>query len=248
MVSSSDDAKTAGSVEPQRLFTLPPGATEVLLVRHGSTIGMDAGGTFPVNEDGDGDPPLSEDGEHQARLVGERLAHEPVTRLFVTTLQRTWQTAARFVELSGLEPERVADLREIHLGDWDAGEYRVRIANRDPTIMRSFEQQRWDVIPGAEMDELFAERVRRGFDHVVAETGPDAVAVAVVHGGVIAELCRQATNSDGFAFLGADNTSINRLVVFADGRLRLRGYNDTAHLDGLRQRHWTAGFASEPIT
>lgn len=247
-MSSSDDAKTAGSVEPQRLFTPPPGATEVLLVRHGSTVGVDAGGVFPVNDEGDGDPPLSDDGEQQARLVGERLAHEPVARLFVTTLQRTTQTAARFVELTGLRAETVRDLREIHLGDWDAGEYRVRIANRDPTIMRSFEEQRWDVIPGAEEDERFAERVRRGFDHVAGATGPDALGVAVVHGGVIAEMCRQATGSEPFAFLGADNTSINRFVVFADGRVRLRGYNDTGHLDGLRQRHWTAGFASEPIT
>ena len=248
MVSSDDDATTSGSFEPQRLFTLPAGATEVLLVRHGSTIGLDAGGVFPVNAEGDGDPPLSDDGEQQARLVGERLAHEPIARLFVTTLRRTSQTAARLVELTGLEPETMHDLREIHLGDWDAGEYRVRIANRDPVIMRSFEEQRWDVIPGAEKDELFAERVRRGFDHVVAQTGPDRLGAAVVHGGVIAEMCRQATGSTGFAFLGADNTSINRFVVFADGRLRLRGYNDTGHLDGLRQRNWTAGFASDPIT
>jgi probable phosphoglycerate mutase len=247
-VSPKDDVQTTRAVDPQRLFTLPAGATEVLLVRHGSTTGIDAGGTFPVNADGDGDPPLSEDGERQAHLVGERLAHEPLSRLFVTTLQRTHQTAERLVELTGLTPEVVADLREIHLGDWDAGEYRVRIADRDPTIMRSFREGRWDIIPGAEKDELFAERVRRGFDHVVAEAGPDATVAAVVHGGVIAEMCRQATGSEAFAFLGADNTSVNRFVVFPDGRLRLRSYNDTGHLDGLRERNWPAGFASEPIT
>ena len=235
------------AVDPQRLFTLPSGATEVLLVRHGSTIGLDAGQTFPVNADGDGDPPLSEDGEIQATMVGERLAHEPLSKLFVTTLQRTHQTVARLAELTGLTPEVVADLREIHLGDWDAGEYRVRIANRDGTIMRSFLEQRWDIIPGAEQDELFAERVRRGFDHVVAQAGPDATVAAVVHGGVIAEMCRQATGSEPFAFLGADNTSVNRFVVFPDGRVRLRSYNDTAHLDGLRARDWTAGFASQPL-
>jgi len=247
-VSTEDDAKAPRTVDAQRLFTLPPGATEVLLVRHGSTVGIDAGGTFPVNEDGDGDPPLSDDGEEQARLVGERLAHEPLSRLFVTTLQRTHQTAARLVELTGLQPEVVADLREIHLGDWDAGEYRVRIADRDPLIVRSFTEQRWDIIPGAEKDELFAERVRRGFDHVAAQAGPDTTVAAIVHGGVIAEMCRQATGSEAFAFLGADNTSVNRFVVFADGRVRLRGYNDTGHLDGLRDRNWVAGSASEPIT
>lgn len=247
-MSSEDDENTRRAVDPQRLFTLPTGATEVLLVRHGSTIGLPAGGSFPLNADGDGDPPLSEDGEIQATLVGERLAHEPLSKLFVTTLQRTHQTVARLAELTGLTPQVVADLREIHLGDWDAGEYRVRIANRDETIMRSFLEQRWDIIPGAERDEAFAERVRRGFDHVAAQAGPDATVAAVVHGGVIAEMCRQATGSEAFAFLGADNTSVNRFVVFPDGRVRLRGYNDTAHLDGLRARDWTAGFASQPIT
>lgn len=247
-MSTPDAEKTAPKVEPQRLFTLPAGATEVLLVRHGSTAGVDAGGAFPVNDDGDGDPPLSGDGQEQARLVGERLAHEPVARLFVTTLVRTHQTAARLVELTGIEPEVVADLREIHLGDWDAGEYRARIADRDPLIVRSFTEQRWDIIPGAEKDERFAERVRRGFDHVVAEAGPDTTVVAVVHGGVIAEMCRQATHSEPFAFLGADNTSVNRFVVFPDGRLRLRSYNDTGHLDVLRDRPWATGSASEPIT
>ncbi|MDO9409616.1 histidine phosphatase family protein [Patulibacter sp.] len=247
-MSANDDVTAPRAVDPQRLFTLPAGATEVLLVRHGSTAGVEAGGVFPVNEHGDGDPPLSDDGEAQARLVGERLAHEPISRLFVTTLRRTHQTAARLVELTGLQPEVVADLREIHLGDWDAGEYRVRIADRDPLIMRSFVEQRWDIIPGAEQDELFAERVRRGFDHVVAQAGPDTTVAAVVHGGVIAEMCRQATGSEAFAFLGADNTSVNRFVVFPDGRLRLRSYNDTGHLDGLRDRPWVTGSASQPIT
>jgi probable phosphoglycerate mutase len=57
--------------------------------------------------------------------------------------------------------------------------------------------------------------------------------VAVVHGGVIGELCRQATASRPFAFVHADNASITRLVALADGRRLLRSFNDTAHLDGL---------------
>jgi probable phosphoglycerate mutase len=56
------------------------------------------------------------------------------------------------------------------------------------------------------------------------------VAAAFVHGGVIAELCRQATGSRPFAFLHADNASITRLVALADGRRLLRSFNDTAHL------------------
>ena len=50
------------------------------------------------------------------------------------------------------------------------------------------------------------------------------------HGGVIAEICRQATASRPFAFVHADNCSISRVVVFADGRRMLRSFNDTNHL------------------
>ena len=91
-------------------------------------------------------------------------------------------------------------------------------------------EERWDVIPGAEPMDAFAQRVRAAADEVVAAVGPDCAAVVVTHGGVIAELCRQATGSRPFAFINVDNASITRLVVLSDGTWLLRGYNDVAHL------------------
>ena len=44
-----------------------------------------------------------------------------------------------------------------------------------------------------------------------------------------ARLLAQATDSAPFAFLGADNASISKLVV-TEERWVLRGYNDIAHL------------------
>ena len=49
---------------------------------------------------------------------------------------------------------------------------------------------------------------------------------------MIAVVLAMATGSRPFAFLGADNASISRLVISGD-RWILRGFNDTAHLDGL---------------
>ena len=89
------------------------------------------------------------------------------------------------------------------------------------------------MIPGAEPAEEFAERVGRGLQAVVEAAEPGSPVVAVVHGGVIGELCRQATGSRPFAFVHSDNCSITRLVRFPDGRLLLRSFNDTAHLDGF---------------
>ena len=50
------------------------------------------------------------------------------------------------------------------------------------------------------------------------------------HGGIIGEICRQATASRPFAFVHADNGSVSRLVVHASGRWMLRTFNETSHL------------------
>ena len=216
---------------PQRPFALPPGATEVVLVRHGASAAAVPGAPFPL-VDGRGDPPLSDAGVGQAQAVAARLAGERFAALFVTTLQRTAQTAAPFAAACGLAPVVVPELAEVHLGAWEGGEYRIRAANGDPVVARVFAEERWDLIPGAEAPEALEARVRAGLERVVAGTGPDAAGVAVVHGGIIGEACRQATGSRPFAFIHADNCSISRIVALPGGRLLLRSFNDIAHLPG----------------
>ena len=215
---------------PQRRFAPPPGATEIVLIRHGASAAAVPGEPFDLL-DGHADPPLADDGEDQARMVAERLAaEESFSRLFVTPLQRTHQTAAPLAELTGLEPEVIPELREVMLGDWEGGELRIRASQGDPLFFRILEEERWDVIPNAESMDALAERVRAGVERIVAETGPDASAAAVLHGGVIGEICRQATASRPFAFVHCDNCSVSRLVVLPDGRSLLRSFNDTSHL------------------
>jgi probable phosphoglycerate mutase len=214
---------------PQRAFAVPPDATEVVLVRHGASAAAVPGEAFEMVE-GHSDPPLAPEGEHQAKLVAERLGGEDFAGLFVTPLQRTAQTAAPLAAVTGLEPVVVPELREVGLGEWEGGELRIRAAHRDPKFFEVVAAERWDVIPGAEPAEEFAERVRAGLEKVVAAVGSGATAVAVVHGGVIGELARQATGSRPFAFVHSDNCSITRIVVFAEGRWLLRSFNDVAHL------------------
>lgn len=237
MISDVSEASAVAQSGPlgraaQRPFRLPAGATEVVLVRHGASADAVAGERFPL-VDGRGDPPLSPHGERQAEAVAARLAGEGIGRLFVTTLRRTVSTAAPLVAATGLTPTVVADLAEVRLGDWEGGEYRIRAANEDPLIKRAFEEERWDIIPNAESHESLGRRVRSGIEMIVAATGPDAVAVAVVHGAVIGEACRQATGSRPFAFVHSDNGSLSRLVVLSGGRWLLRSFNDVSHLADL---------------
>jgi 2,3-bisphosphoglycerate-dependent phosphoglycerate mutase len=216
---------------PQGLYVPPPDATELIVVRHGSSAAAVPGEPFELIE-GQSNPPLSPDGEAQARALAERLAREPVTALYVSTLDRTAQTAAPLAALTGLEPVVDADLREVHVGELEGGRFRIAFAERDPVIVRLLAEQRWEVIPGAESSAAFAARVRGAAERIAAAVGPGAAAVVVTHGGVIGELCRQATGSEPFAFLRVDNASITRIVVEAGGNWLLRSYNETTHLEG----------------
>jgi probable phosphoglycerate mutase len=231
MTASATDGPAAPSQgrAEQRPFKLPKGATEVVLVRHGASAAAIPGTPLPLLG-GRSNPDLSDLGQQQAAAVCERLAKEKIAKLFVTPLRRTAITAAPLAEATGLEPAVVDNLAEVWLGDWEGGEYRVREASGDPIVSRAFEEERWDIIPGGESAESLAGRVRAGIESVVAATGPDAIAVAVAHGAVIGEACRQATGSRPFAFVHSDNGSLTRIVVRADGRWLLRTFNDVSHL------------------
>jgi probable phosphoglycerate mutase len=213
----------------QHAFVLPPGATEVVLVRHGASAPRVEGEPFPLL-DGHADPPLAPEGAAQAEAVGERLAGEGLAGLFVTPLCRTAETAAPLARRTGLEPRVVPELREVWLGDWEGGEFRIRMTERDPVALRAVAEERWDAIPGAESMDSLAGRVRAGIEAVVAAAGADVSVAVVAHGGVIGEACRQATDSRPFAFVHADNGSLTRLVVLPGGAWLLRSFNDTAHL------------------
>ena len=190
---------------PQRPFVPPEDATEIVMIRHGASAAAVPDAPFPLIG-GHADPPLAPEGREQAEAVGARLAAERFEGIFVTPLRRTAETAAPLCARTGIEPAVVEDLREVHLGELEGGAFRIRSAQGDPLIRQVFTEQRWDIIPGA-------------------------VAAAVLHGGVIGELCRQATGSRALAFVHVDNASISRLVVFPSGRWLLRTFNDTTHLE-----------------
>ena len=211
----------------QLKFVAPPGACRVLLLRHGETAPVRDGVAVPLLE-GQSDPDLDPVGIDEARRAAQRLAEEGIAAIYVTPLARTHQTAAPLADRLGLQPVVEPRLIEIHLGEWEGGQYRRRVASKDPIAVRVVEEQRWDVIPGAEPMDRFAARVRAGIE-AVAAAHPDQTVVVVSHGGTIGQALAEATGSRALAF-GPDNGSISELVV--SGReWALRRFNDTAHLD-----------------
>src|ERR671919_316951 len=167
-------------------------------------------------------------GRDQAERVADRLAHEPITAIYVSTLRRTAQTAAPLAAHLGLEPRVEPDLREVYLGEWEGGTFRKHVAEGHPVARRMSAERRGDVIPGAEPADAFAARVRAAIDRI-ATAHPDETVAVVSHGGVIGQVLADASGSQGFAFTGSDNGAISHLVIAPD-RWVIRRYNDTAHL------------------
>jgi probable phosphoglycerate mutase len=223
---------TASEAEPtvyrQTPYLPPPGATELVLVRHGASEPIREGERFPI-VDGHGDPELAPEGHAQAAAVAARLAGERIDAVYTSGLRRTVQTAAPLVSRLGLEPVVVPGLREVKLGEWEGGLFRQRVAENGPVAQRMWAEERWDVIPGAESNDALAARVEAALRGIVA-AHPDGRVAVFVHGGIIGAALALASGSRPFAFLGADNGSISHLLAL-DGRWVVRRFNDTSHLE-----------------
>ncbi|MBV1877913.1 MAG: histidine phosphatase family protein [Pseudomonadales bacterium] len=223
---------------PQHRYTPPVGATEIVLVRHGQSRAAIPGQPFPLQpfpqKKGQGDPELSALGRMQALKVAAQLASEPINAInaiYVTSLCRTHESAAPLAAKLGLMPIEEAGLREVHLGEWEGGVLRIKVHENDALYQQMQLEQRWDVIPGAESHDEIQLRVAAALSSMVAQHQGQRI-VAFVHGGIIGHILSQVTRSEAFAFNGCDNGSISRIVA-AEDTYRLRGYNDTAHLQGL---------------
>ena len=211
----------------QQRYQPPAGATQILLVRHGESRAATADDPFPL-VDGHGDPELHAAGREQAHRVGQRLKDQPISAIYVSNLRRTHETAQPLCDHLDVTPTVDPDLREVYLGEWEGGILRIKAHENDPVYLRMHEEQRWDVIPGAESHADLNQRLLRALNRI-ADNHADELVVAVVHGGVIAHILAHATGANHFAFNGADNGSISQIIML-DGRIHVRRFNDSTHL------------------
>jgi 2,3-bisphosphoglycerate-dependent phosphoglycerate mutase len=228
VTASADQGSTEPEVYRQYRFALPAGATDLLIVRHGESAPARLDEPAP-RRDGHSDPALAPEGMEQAQRLADRLAHEHIDAIYVTSLQRTAQTAAPLAERLGIEPVVEPDLREVYLGDWEGVAFRKYVAEGHPIAVQMFLEKRWDVIPGAETNDEFARRVGAGMERIIAKH-PGQRVVVVVHGGVIGQMMALASGAAAFTFIGADNASITQIVAMPQPWV-IRRFNDTAHLD-----------------
>lgn len=88
--------------------------TRAFLVRHGATA-LSAEDRFS----GRTDPPLSAEGESQARALSRRLADQPFAAAYTSPMLRAARTAELILQNRGLAAAAEPGLREIDHGHWE---------------------------------------------------------------------------------------------------------------------------------
>jgi probable phosphoglycerate mutase len=220
-------------------FKLPADATEIFVVRHGASADAVPGEPYPFSGKWS-DPELSPAGREQAQRIAGRLAHERIAAIYVSDLRRTQQTAAPLAERLSLTPIVDSGVREVHMGEWEGYVWRQRIEERDPLALQMIDEQRWDIIPGAEDPEGFATRVRAALARIADRHCGETIAI-FTHGGVIGQAVGDAVGSLPYPFNASDNGAIAQLVR-TPTRWKVRRFNDTTHL------HPRFTLTAEPLT
>jgi probable phosphoglycerate mutase len=192
-------------------------ATELILVRHGRTIWHAENRYAGVS-----DVPLDDTGRVQARALAQWAVQRRPDVLVCSPVSRARETAAPVAAALGVEPEVVAELREVDFGAAE-GRTLAELRESDPAVAEAFVADPVrNPFPGAEPPAAAAERVR-GALRGVADRHRGASVLVIGHNTALRlALCAWlgipvARYRDVFPRL--DNAATTRLRVPADPAL-----------------------------
>lgn len=128
------------------------------------------------------DIPLSIKGISQARRLKEYFNSLPIDKIYSSDLTRTVQTSKIISENRSIEIEKLKELREINMGDWEGKTFK-EIRTRYPEMFKNRMKTIEDFKPlnGESFRECQA-RVKIAFDRILTEEGDQIIITA--HAGV----------------------------------------------------------------
>jgi broad specificity phosphatase PhoE len=205
------------------------GVTELIFVRHGEQHIADPR-QGPV---GDAfDPPLSERGVRQAKLVGERFSTGKIDVVYASPLKRAFDTGEQIAKHHRLTPTVLHDLREIEMfrdipADKSAVDF-LGMSLLNGIRERMLKERKWDVFPYSESSFDFRKRTVNAVESIIAESEGKRVVIAC-HGGVINSYVAHIIGVDADMFFRPAHTSVS--IVFSGHGVRaMQSLNDVAHL------------------
>lgn len=178
--------------------------------------------------------PLNERGKEQAHRSGERLKRRNLVALYASDTARAWETARIIGEHIGLQPQPMAELREIDVGQWE-GLTTDELYHNFPEHMQVYDADPANTVRlGGESYAELQQRALVAFQRIQQQHNPGETIGVVSHGGTIRTiLC---------AILGLDLANFSRLWMengsFTEVQQRNQGWflnrlNDAAHLENI---------------
>lgn len=194
------------------------------------------------------DVELSDAGRKQARLLGKRLKHSGIEKLYSSDLIRAVETAEILNQYLHVEHQIFPQLREISFGELE-GKHKDVIQSEYHDFLKQRQSMEEDLpYPGGENGEMVAERALPVFLDI-AKGNQEKVAI-ITHGGLIRAVLARILGMDMakklmFAKV-LENTSITQLDYHREtGRFTVERINDYAHLEkeeALLRKNFVKGF------
>jgi broad specificity phosphatase PhoE len=200
--------------------------TRLYLVRHGAT-NLTAEDRFS----GAGGADLSDEGRHQAELLGDRLCTEELTAIYCSPLSRTLETATIISRYCHLEPQPVDELREISHGRWE-GLTRSEVEERYAAEYAAWQEDPFTFAPeGGESGVAVLARALPAIRTIVTRH-PGQRVLVVSHKATIRIVLSSILGFDVRGYrdrLDQAPASLNVLDFRDPAHARLMLFNDTSH-------------------
>ncbi len=215
------------SVFDRAFLTDAEEVAELLLIRHAQQDIDPEGAVGELL-----DPPLSQQGEQQARLAGIGLSATHIDAIVSSPLRRARQTAEAIASHHQLDVTVIDDLREIELFRDVPADQKLRDFFGIPLLKavrhRMLHERSWDVYPSSESSYDFRKRTINAIESVIATHTTGRIAI-VCHGGVINAYVSHVVRSPLDMMFRPAHTSIST-VLAGDERRVLSTLNDVTHL------------------
>lgn len=151
---------------------------KIYLVRHGRIRVDDEQKSFI----GQIDLPMSNEGEKEVRIIGEKLSRIKINSIFCSDLVRSVATAEIIASYHGIIPIPKNELREIFLGDWEGLSF-AEVIRRYPD---EFKRRGADIVnfhpPHGESFYDCSQRVIAAFNEIVRTSNGNIVIAG--HAGI----------------------------------------------------------------
>ena len=202
--------------------------TTTVLLRHGQTAH-----TVDKRFSGSGgeDPPLTDEGRHQAQAAATRLAADGgIDAVVASPMRRARETAGAVADTLGLDVREVDGLRECGFGEWEGRTF-AEVQAGWPEALRAWLADTSVAPPGGESFDDVRRRVLVARDQVLARF-PGRTVLVVTHVTPIKLLVQDALGAPMAALyrMELSPATLTEVQWFRGGQASMRRFNDAAHL------------------